>query len=57
MFLDCVYAEVNQQIQYFAYAKCFLRNSFHPYVQIQAFDTFLPKKTSKEIYYQVKGCI
>ena len=58
LFLDCVYAEVNQQIQYFAYVKCFLRNMFHPYVQFQAYDTFLSKKkTSKKFYYQVKGCI
>ena len=33
--LDCVYVWVNQQIQYFAYLKCFFKNTFHPYVQNQ----------------------
>ena len=36
LFLDFVYAEVKQQIQYFAYVKCFLRITFNPYVQFQA---------------------
>ena len=29
--IGCVYAEVNQQIQWFAYVKCFSWNIFHPY--------------------------
>ena len=36
LFLDFVYAEVNKQMQFFAYVKCFLRNPFQPYVQFQA---------------------
>ena len=33
--LECVYAEVDQQIQHFAYVKCFLMNTFHPDVKFQ----------------------
>ena len=36
LFLDCVYAEVIQQFHYFAYVKCFLRNTFHHYVKFLA---------------------
>ena len=36
LFLDCVYAGANQRVEYYAYVKWFLRNTFHPYVQFQA---------------------
>ena len=56
LFICCVYAEVNQQFQCFVYVKCFSRNTFRPYIQLQVLDAFLPKKkASMEIYYQVKG--
>ena len=43
VFTYTFYAEVNQQIQFFAYVKCFSKNTFRPYVQ--ALDTFLlPQK-------------
>ena len=57
LFIGCVYAEVNRQVQCFAYVKCFSRNTFHIYVQFQALDMFLKIKASKEIQYHVNGCI
>ena len=47
LFTGCVYAEVNQQIQSFAYVKCFLRNIFYTYEQIQVLNDFLEKKKLK----------
>ena len=44
LFIGCVYDEVNQRIQCFAYEKCFSRNTFYPYVQFQSLDKFLQKK-------------
>ena len=56
LFIGCVYV-FNQQIQWFAYVKCFSRITFHPYVHFKALDTFLHKKeASKEVCYHVKGC-
>ena len=56
LFIGCVYAEVNQQIQCFAYVKCFSGVIFHRYVKFQTLDPFYPKKKpSKEIYYHVRG--
>ena len=44
LFIVCVYTEFNQQVQCLAYVKYFSKNTFHPYVQFQALDMFLPKK-------------
>ena len=57
LFIGCVYAEVNHRIQCFGYVMCFSRDTFHPYVPFQALHIPPPKKTSKEVYYDVKGCI
>ena len=43
LFIDCVYAEVNRQIQYLAYVKLFSSNTFRLYVHFQAVDSLLPK--------------
>ena len=36
LYVGCFLAETNQQFQYFAYLKCFSRNTFHSYVPFQA---------------------
>ena len=54
LFIDCLYAEVNQHTQCFAYVKWFSMSNFHPYVNFQALDTHLPPQKK---YHQVEGCI
>ena len=44
LFIGCVCADVNKQILCVANIKCFTRNTFHSYVQLQGLDMFLPKK-------------
>ena len=48
LFIGSVYAEVNQQIQCFAYVKRLSGSISHPYIQFQTLDPFRPpqKKTS-----------
>ena len=55
--MGCVHAEVNQQIQGFAYVMCLSEDIFLPYVQYQTLDPFHPKKNlqkkftvCKEVY-------
>ena len=58
LFIGCLYAEGKRKFQSFAYVKCFSRNTFHPYVQFQALDTFLPEKKSfKIIFLSCKGVL
>ena len=56
LFIGCVYAEVNQKNQCFAYVKCLSGNILHPYVQFQTLDPFHPKKKlQKKINLSCKG--
>ena len=44
LFIGCFYAEIKQQIQCFAYVRCFSWSVFHPYVQFRTLDAYHPKK-------------
>ena len=55
LLVGCVYAEVSQHSQCFAYDKCFSKDNFHPYVKFQASDTFPRNQNFKINLLTCKG--